>query len=646
MGFNSLSINRRNLFLCLSLLFAVSVTGLANMEAFFNIQVSRQDFDEGPTIAARVFAHPEQYEKDALAYNSSAAAMGSIINWGAYAAYRYLNIDPIASHALAVSLQNLLIPLAAFLFALVVSQGQLALSLVSALAFLVFKPWTWNLANYGELLWMPYAGHLAFPMTLLGIAALAAGRWSLSLLFVILTGLVHPSMGCHAAMIWGVFCLFDAKASFKLLCLRLISLVGALVLGLLPTFLVLKTVAFAKDPITEKTLLLGNGHIVPWLQNCLWCQTTFLRNILILLLGGTLAAFYWLRKKNLDSNTPSNIKKAWAATFIAGLLLAAAHMTNNLTLQSISLLKLLGTRGSQFFGPWMIVTAFLFVYEKWSRLRFLHLFIFFLAILQLKFQTPFSEPTFLLYALALAFFVVPFKKEDSPAFSFREVLTAPLVFGGLFYLSRNLMSWSTVSIAGSDLIVNSIHSALAKNSVFALALAIGAYSHRSLQQRGYILGFSLRHCWLNFPLLLILISSHWSKSKDIGGVANTIAMRANYDVQLWAKNNTPPGAVFIHDASISNSFRAFANRPAVGFARIQNPYSLTEKAAAYNAKIEAFGQEMRRAGIAERSTLFWKHFAKQFEAQYLIAKKSEEPHADFRIVHQNDVFVIYEIPRN
>lgn len=627
-------LHRRRFWICAILVFLLGLAGASLLDKFFHVQVARQDFDEGPTIAAYILKYPERYVRDIFAYNSNASAMGSVQNWLPALAFKYLNIAPEAIHLVWVVLQNVLIGLSVFYFAWAAT-APLSVAWLSALAALTLRPWTWNLAIYGELLWMPYAGHLAAPLLIFGLAELLRGRWRASLLFLILTGWAHPSMGFYASAFWGIFLLFDRKAPlFSSVFLRQVgSLVAAAILSATPTLLVLAQYDFVKNAPETKSLLLGNGHVRPWLVGCEWCNVTFIRNLFLVggIMASALLAFRRLR------HTLPRYFRLWLAVVTTALSLTILHVVNVLLEGNVSILKLLLPRSSLFIGFVSLPILFWALYREWPRAHFLSRWLCLGTLCVLCYQTPYAEPLLLLAFTVAAVSFVEWRARQKKLSPILTTLCTIITISVLIIFYRRVDHLNFVRIDGIKIPFNLLSTKiLIRGFGWSALCTLGTWL---LMQRSR----NARPLFLILPLTAFMSISYFKKSNEIGMTAQDPVVRSNFELQRWARENTPPHTLFIHDFSLSNSFRAYSMRGAINHGLVQSPYSYTERAKEYNGRMRDFLNKYNDAGRGETLPGYWTKFVAEFGGNYLIRRKDKSSPLPFKTVFTNNKFVVYEI---
>ena len=166
--------------------------------------------DDGPSIYSYYFAHPENYADDILATYGNQQIYATLQNFIPAYLYKYLNVSPAISSIVQIFLQYLLLGLSIRYLTKVIT-GHESAGWMATLIVFGSNPWDWNLANYGNVMFIPYAGHLVMPFLLFYFGDILRGKNSRSQIWLFLAGLIHPTLALYAAGITVLFWLYPNK---------------------------------------------------------------------------------------------------------------------------------------------------------------------------------------------------------------------------------------------------------------------------------------------------------------------------------------------------------------------------------------------------------------------------------------------------
>jgi hypothetical protein len=183
--------------------------------------------DDGPVVYSYFFAHPEQFSNDIIATYGYQQVFATIQNLVPALLYKYLSISPELPTLFLVYAQFILLGLSARRLSKIIT-GKEIVGWLTALFIFGASPWDWNLANYGNVMFIPYAGHLVMPFILFAFSDLIEEKNKRAMGWLFIGGLIHPTLVLYAIGMIGIYWIVSRRFKeftipWLLLCLVALS---------------------------------------------------------------------------------------------------------------------------------------------------------------------------------------------------------------------------------------------------------------------------------------------------------------------------------------------------------------------------------------------------------------------------------------
>ena len=638
-------------YLLIIALLAVSTTVLVGD---FSVRMALTSADDSPLACANYMHNPQAYAHDAFAKNWTHVALGSMQTWLSVGLYNWLGLPPEITYYFWVFLQNVLLGLAVFRFAICVSSSPTVAWLSLALTFLG-KTYAWNLAAYGDLMYTPYAGHLALPFLIYAVTfALEKKPWKLFACFLT-GGLFHPPLTICMAGILGLYWLWSLRSglSIKGFLLRCLGLIVCLAISVVPHQISMYGLKQISDP-EKLTLILINSHTVPWIA------TLYLPAIIkntLKLLPLLVLAFAGLRVGSLTRES----KKFLVCAALASLLLTVGHVII-CELRIIPLMRLILHRSSLLVAVLAVPYAMSYLVNRMRLANWPDRFVVASALM--------SPGVYLMLSMGAVGLPLAYKDLKKKAnlyrwlrplawlgYSLTLVMVAPNFLNqSIYYFSRTL--YHTI---GLDLPWPSLplleHVSVYVPVTAALAVVMMWWADKSEKQEedpsaASVAAQRWRKAWVWITAVMCLgfvyfnhVSATWALTADA---------RNWHDVQIWARHNTKPDSNFtLSGTHPYYSWRSLADRPVVSCYRVGQYYVYGLEAKAYDRRLEEFYK--RHCAITPEDFLHnnvhtcflsldentLREFAHEFHSNYLVTRIKHK--FNFPIVYKNGSFVVYKL---
>jgi hypothetical protein len=563
--------------------------------------------DDSLAAVALYFARREEFVNDVYIQAWAPVALSSLINWLPALAYKFVGIHPHFFFVAFTVLQFVLLALAMFYLATVMTESR-PVAWLTAVFAVVWQPHWWNLALIGGLDWMPYANWFALPFLIYGLAsAVRNQRWRCyaALLF---GALVHPIMGTIGALIAAGYIAFEAFPSRNFARIAETGMAVILIGALSAVPLLISNQGVEYIPGTSDAL--HNPHARPWAVEYPFGFSAVLSAAIYLT---TLTVLAWSRNKLFL--VALAMTTAMSTVHFAAVLLANPELATPIASRSTILFVLIALP----LAMARVATAF-------SVSRPLAV----LPIVTLLFRA--SPVTFIAGTLAIRGGVIGAiagtgiavvvlaaqNPELAPAVQGTFIdpilgVTAPWTFA---MAQRGNFAWLGVQAA-----------ILAALLVFAGQRATAA-----------------------FVLTAALFGSGMSGAYRSGTEETYTPFDDYRDAQLWAREHTPPETDFTLTETIPQlSWRSLSERPVVSAIPVGIAYRTPTILAAYNRRLNRFYERvgavgLRRNQLRDMKEEFWQEFSKEFGADYLV-RPAAWPALSFSEAYRNGTFVIYRITR-
>ena len=207
---------------------------------------------------------------------------------------------------------------------------------------------------------------------------------------------------------------------------------------------------------------------------------------------------------------------------------------------------------------------------------------------------------------------------------------------------------------------------LGNKSLWLLSFCIGIWALIS-DYLGFITKHARRLCSIAVLVLIVFSTLNWKSASNHGSFDKPLGV--DYlSVQLWAKESTPPTALFMVDPTIYYGWRDFSQRSSFG-----NVREWLHTSWGYDSKSSNYEEGVRRAsefGISPEKYLnfdppiigtsrisedisynfysndenWFKKMASKYDINYLVMKKARMNHQlPFPLAYQNEYFIVYKL---
>jgi hypothetical protein len=618
----------------------------------FEIQLSRTTYDAGPVAMGHYMHSPQNFSQDVEMNLSHLQWLPSLLFSLTVALDLFLKVKPEVSGLLFVYLQNILLIISMYAFAYRLSKSRW-IALVAATYTLWFTPQFFNLSFYGELLWMPYAGHLALPFFIFSFYFVLDDKWKWALGSLLLGGLIHITLGLQVICILGLFWLLKNFLDQKKFTIKkdLKSQISALVTMALCFAIIPKLFIIGIKPVDPRQgydLVSGVVHQVPWLAG--W--DPFLNKVYdaaTKLLLATLAIIAF--RKSLSSSA----KILWISVVVTTLLLSFTNILG-FWLHSSLLLQVSGLRSSTF----LILCSIPFIA---------------CAIYPLEWPSFTKKSTFLYSVLLMVlgvFLANQYSGEYTQWSQKMRIGSWLLGFALLAHIFKPrisfyffavvmgvLLSWSfTESQTSLSYFWTSITPSIQVATVFGLLAVVAITAFGLFKKQDTSRSFAMFFIAIAFGLNGLADGAEHGKTTTQG---NWLKI---YEAQVWARDNTPAGSHFILMDLLSpfQSWRTLTRRGVITQAMpYGNQYFYSQEMIAFTVKLNSFYgspnpekyfvfdannenivrnkmyeafQNLDESRIVE--------FSKLFGGDYLV-RKTDQKKLNFPVAFQNDYVTIYKI---
>ncbi|MFH1868393.1 MAG: hypothetical protein ABH843_05435 [Candidatus Omnitrophota bacterium] len=591
-------------------------------------------------------------------------------NWLPALLTKLINLPPEIPTWLFIYLQNVLLGFALFRYTRVVT-GRIGVSWVTVFFALSALPWKWNLANYESVLYSPYPGQLALPFVIFSAVELIQNRFPLAVLFLILGGLIHPSLALHVVLFFMLFCLLQFRFQEYRNFLKRILLLCAVVAVCVGPQLFMWSKPSYKLPAADLMLAMRtNFHANPLIHDLFFAFRipTFLGFVAL-----TALAFRHHKRFTAKSLT------FWISSLAGTVILVFLHVAG-FAWEIPRFIQLIPLRGTLLWIIYSLPFVTTYLLEKvendgfmagWiaASILLLHavfsfglywvpiLAIFFIELskrhistLRLKisgqnvnFLTMSGQLLFLGWlGMVLAWGAVA--ALSGPQISSRPVFS--ILIPGV-YISGEGFLFAILAAAGIGLSAYFLPDLLPRpternGTIFRIFSGIRTGLYRLIgKKRLYLLPTSI--------LIMTLAGITMVKAYCTGEETRGPKARAIYEAQLWARDNTKQDSLFMLLGEIP--WRTISQRPAVEIAYryYYFIYSGSKSAKEFDDKMEAF---WRREGISPKGLAGISpkdldeprimRLAKLVGADYIVCWA--ENHFAFSEAYRNDRIIIYELP--
>jgi hypothetical protein len=653
----------------------------------FELRMANLHEDDGPIFYARAFKNPTLFEGDFIAGFPVSPlvpikVMTSALIWIPALLWRYLDVNPYITTWLITFLQGLSIGLSIYILTSAMVRNR-AVAVLAVIFAYIATPWGWDLANYGtsrDWIFVPYPATMAIAPVLLAFSCLIKKYDRLVCIFLVVSGLIHPNVTIYACAMIGLYWLWDGiktKAPSVTL-MRLTGLAFVVMISISPILWLQATQP--SDSLPAGEVIAGmrhNQHLWPWAYESRWylsISTTLVFS----------AFAVWSQRRN--ANVAQGVHQLWTAAFIASCLLGFTQVIGAL-LQNQILLSLTGFRGSM----WLLLLSLPLIMNYWHSRLGADLLSTMMVMICLALPLCTREyAAFWFSPLLIGLFCLDLSKRQAAIFSFdlpqlgKFGLTAFafalfLIWTALFLTLPNALHWAPEQIrrASAPFIWafgNSERSArigfILIVSVLGPILWLVNPLTCTLGRAAPLMDFGKKYLGQRtkrmYPFFLSLVTIFLAAGLLWVDWRATDQRRASsdfytLDLQLWARNNTPPSSLFVVPSPIG--WRTMSLRRRLSpFSREGYSYVATRQAKEYRERLLDFygispeeGRKLRGDGVyqleLERFRGFkekdFLRFASEFGATHLVLpiqdKYTEVTGLALPLIYKNPYYVVYTL---
>jgi hypothetical protein len=561
--------------------------------------------DDSLAAVALYFARPDEFVNDIYIQAWSPVALSSLINWLPALAYKFAGIHPHFFFVAFTVLQFVLLALAMFYLATVMTESR-PVAWLTAVFTMVWQPPWWNPALIGGLDWMPYANWFALPFLIYALASVVRNQRRRAYAALLFGALVHPIMGTIGAVIAAAYIVYEALPSRHVA--RIAEAVLALVLigGLSAIPLLISNQGVGYIPGTSDALT--SPHARPWAVEYPFGFSVLLSSA-IYLTALTVLAWSW----NKLFLVTLAMAAAMSAVHFAAVLLAIPELATPIASRSTILFVLVALP---------------------------------LAMARVATAFTVSRPLAVLPIVALLFRASPVTFIPG-ALAIRGGLIGGIGGTGIAVV---VLAAQTPELAPAvqrtfiDPILGDTAPwtfAMAQRGNFAW-LGVGAAIVSAL------LAFASNRAAAALVLVAALYGSGLSGAYRSGSEETYTPYDDYRDAQLWARQHTPPATGFTLTETVPQlSWRGLSERPVVAAIPVGIAYATPTIAAEYNQRLNLFYEHvgavgLRRDQIIDLKEPFWQEFSRDFGADYLV-RPAAWPALSFPEAYRNGSFVIYRL---
>lgn len=577
--------------------------------------------DNGPVFYAYLYTHAGEFLADPFGAPGLHWIWGSICFWLPVLANKYVGLDPRFLDYLFYFLQTVLLGLAVFLLTREVSRSWLIAFASMALAIAI-QPWSWNLAAYPMPLSVPLYTTLAEGLATLAGAAFLTSRWNLAWLLAVVTALVHPIIACYLLAMLAAWACLELADYRKWLSPYVLGKLGLLIILCgAPLLLPLGFTEPLLSPAEHWVSISKHMHSVPWgnyppvFHDLAADAAGFVA--MLACCWRPLMAFPRDHKRFLVAAAAGTVMLSMLQ--IAGVELKIGNIALTMGLRSVSNFILFS---------WPFVFSVLFSRDILGRVHTSFALIL-LALVWYGMGGGIPVLHILLFAMVLNWPDTSYPKKR------------------LFYVAiLALLPLALISMGKTQGIFWRADREIALG-YYLLAILLSAVGADLLSTRRVTEP-------LRGVIALGLVIFALNRSYGAGAEARTVAAADMRAAEIWARDHTPPGTMFM----TAYNWRSIAHRPAAPlvpllsqevytpFRSLRNYDDMLLQLYGIQSKWRSMGiMEINNAASAAYARLTQRDFVEfsdKIGASYFV-RSTVEPAMNFPIAYRNSTFVIYRL---
>lgn len=576
----------------------------------WNVRLANTFCDDNPIVYARFFSEPARYLGDAISSFGSAYVYGSSPNLLAGLLYKYLHVPPEIPSALELLLQNLLLPFAVLLLARRVSASP-AVRVFAPLFAFAAEVTNWNLANYRNIYFSPYPGHLAIPFLCFAVVSYLDKKYLRTAFWVFLSATIHPILALYTGLILATSTLLTKHS--------LTQKIEQILYVTLPTLAVAGAIALMLpgSPVAAesiKWLYYENFHLNPLSTQMFWPHLAATVAFMICLIGYGLA-------------TLKNLSFAYRRLVLAGLIVCASLSAAHFLAIRFEWLPIMRYSPGRSFSILAVMATPLIasVLVAWVNNRSL-----WLAICGLELALAYSYQSYgFLWPCLLAGILISRKDSNSRKLGYLTLAIPQIVFV-LCAISRfSGVGLAQARFATDWFLPGPKYPVVMAATIFMFAPAM-LWAVRKYTRPGVVLAF----------LVASVYVVGGEKFFEIGSDTYTSELRDLYVAQKWANQNSPREARFL--VPDETPWRTFSDRTLAG-RKSSNVYQATPESVETDLKVRGV---LNKHGVKTigQLPLDGVNEILQISSADFVVRLRKAP-LDLPVAYQNATYVIYKLSR-
>jgi len=577
---------------------------------YFSYMVASLGNDENFMTWLAVLKHPEYFKGDFVQYYAPLKMASSLMPH----LVLFLNRLGLSIGALHLGLMAFQLIAPGFFYVLALRSLDAGESVMVWTLALLSGFHAWNLSHYIAYYPVPYDAYLAVPFCWAGLFALTRRHMPAAGLLLALGSLLHAAFGIYAVGAGAIYALVDREAG------RRPAIWLALACASAAAF-IFPSLAMASVPQAGKAAVMDalrhNPHMTPWSDPFMGTQLFWVAHLVMLL---------WISRPAWNAFGPA-YERLIRASWIAAVLLMAGQPLGH-ALEIPALIRLNGLRAPVM--AWAVTLPVLAVWllgqirSPFGHLRFLAA----VVTAQICLGRWDVLPVFLLAAAA----GLQKRGLSSPART--AVLKGAAAVWTIFWISGYSPALQQFLVEGAFKGSFSLPFFLEK--LHANRTPVALVMQSAVAAAGFLSA-------LRTPWPVVLAGFIGLQAGNNARLFSAPIRRDMYAAQIWAREHTEPGTLFLVDGI---SWRTYSGRAAqlgtragpyyyvyTGDARLR---ALDEKVTAYLSGISP--EQRSDVGV-------WIRFARYIGADYLVLRSAFFGVPDFGVppVYRNGTYLIYRI---